>query len=189
MLLLPGDWQAWSDAERRAVVAHELRHFRHRHVLFGLLRSAAMLLAGFAAIGWLCRQPWLAAGFGFAHRDEAVALVAANLLLGVVEPVFGLVSNAISRRNEFQADDYARRQVGAAPMISALTGLSRDNAGTLTPDPLYALVTYGHPPVPLRVARLREASLADDGGRGGAGRGAEPASRARLHPDAGVVPV
>ena len=143
--------------EVEAVVAHELGHFRHRHVLFGMLRSAAVLLAGFAAIGWLCRQPWLTAGFGFVHHGEATALIAANFLVGLASPVLGIASNALSRRHEFQADDYARRQVGAAPMISALTRLSRDNAGTLTPDPLYALVNYGHPPVPVRVAHLRAA--------------------------------
>lgn len=144
--------------EVEAVVAHELGHFRHRHVLFGMLRGAASLLAGFAAIGWLCRQPWLTPGFGFSHAGEAMALVAANLLIGLASPVTGVVSNAISRRHEFQADDYARRQVGAGPMISALTRLSRDNAGTLTPDPLYALVNYGHPPVPARIAHLRAAA-------------------------------
>ncbi len=147
-----------SPEEVEAVVAHELGHFRHRHVLTGMLRATLTLLAGFAAIGWLCRQPWLTAGFGFAHHDEAMALVAANLLLGLASPVLGLASNAISRRHEFQADDYARRQVGAAPMISALTSLSRDNAGTLTPDPLYALVNYSHPPVPVRIAHLRAAT-------------------------------
>ena len=144
--------------EVEAVVAHELGHFRHRHVLFGMLRGAATLLVGFAAIGWLCRQPWLTAGFGFTHASEATALIAANFLVGLASPVLGVVSNAISRRHEFQADDYARRQVGAGPMISALTRLSRDNAGTLTPDPLYALVNYGHPPVPARIAQLRAAA-------------------------------
>ena len=144
--------------EVEAVVAHELGHFRHRHVLFGMMRAAVTLFAGFAAVGWLCRQPWLAAGFGFEHASEATALVAANLLLGLASPVLAVASNALSRRHEFQADDYARRQVGAAPMISALTNLSRDNAGTLTPDRLYALVNYSHPPVPIRIAHLRAAT-------------------------------
>ena len=147
-----------SPEEVEAVVAHELGHFRHRHVLFGMGRGAVTLLAGFAAVGWLCRQPWLTAGFGFVHHSEATALIAANLLIGLASPVLGLASNALSRRHEFQADDYARRQVGAAPMISALTSLSRDNAGTLTPDPLYALVNYSHPPVPARIAHLRAAN-------------------------------
>ena len=65
------------------------------------------------------------------------------------------IGNWISRRHEFQADDFSRRMVGADPMVAALTKLSRDNAATLTPDPLYALVHYSHPPVPVRVAHLR----------------------------------
>ena len=78
----------------------------------------------------------------------------------MVGPLFGPVGNWISRRNEFQADDYARRHTGAAPMISALLKLARDNAATLTPDPVYALVHYSHPPVPIRIRHLREAGAA-----------------------------
>nr|WP_309242811.1 M48 family metalloprotease [Lichenibacterium sp. 6Y81] len=77
-----------------------------------------------------------------------------------MSPLLAPLSNWISRRNEFQADDYARRTVGADPLISALTGLARDNASTLTPDPLYALAHYSHPPVPIRVRQLRENAAA-----------------------------
>ncbi|MCQ8240030.1 M48 family metallopeptidase [Rhizosaccharibacter radicis] len=143
-----------SHEEVEAVVAHELGHFRHRHVLFGIARGAVTSFVMLAAVGWLARQPWLAPGFGFGHRGDAVSLYAAGVLLGIVTPVLTPLGNWVSRRNEFQADDFARREVGAAPMVSALTGLARDNASTLTPDPLYALFNYSHPPVPLRVARL-----------------------------------
>jgi STE24 endopeptidase len=144
-------------AEVEAVVAHELGHFRHRHVLFGLLRWAAVSLAALAAFGWLCKQPWLLPSFGVAQRDDALSLFVCMLLASVVGPVLTPASNWISRRNEFQADDYARRSVGAEPMISALTSLARDNASTLTPDPIYALAHYSHPPVPIRVQHLRAA--------------------------------
>jgi len=75
----------------------------------------------------------------------------------MVGPLVAPIGNWISRRNEFQADDYARRHVAAGPMISALVKLSRDNASTLTPDPLYALVHYSHPPIPIRIRQLHEA--------------------------------
>ena len=140
--------------EVEAVVAHELGHFKHRHVLTGMARGLATSFVLFAVVGWLCRQPALTAQFGFSHHDEAMALLAANFLLGLAGPLFAVPGNWISRRHEFQADDYARREVGAAPLASALTRLTRDNAATLTPDPLYALVHYSHPPVPERVARL-----------------------------------
>jgi STE24 endopeptidase len=141
--------------EIEAVVAHELGHFRHRHVLFGLLRGAAVIFVALAAFGWLTRQEWLLPSFGITHRDDALALLVCLLLYGAVGPLVAPLSNWLSRRNEFQADDYARRQVGAAPMVSALLKLARDNAATLTPDPLYALVHYSHPPVPIRIRQLR----------------------------------
>ncbi len=140
--------------EIQAVVAHELGHFHHRHTLTGLLRGVAFLFGLLAAIGWLARQPWLLPGFGIRHPDPVLSLVLAMLLAGAVSPLLGLAGNALSRRHEFQADAFARRMVGAPPMVSALTRLARDNAATLTPDPWFSLVHDSHPPVPLRVARL-----------------------------------
>ena len=142
--------------EIEAVIAHELGHFRHRHIWIGLAQSATVTFVGLAAFGWLVKQPWLLPAFGLDQGDDAVRLFLCLLLASVVSPLLAPLSNWISRRNEFQADDYARRTVGAAPMISALTGLARDNASTLTPDPLYALAHYSHPPVPIRVRHLRE---------------------------------
>ena len=147
--------------EVAAVVAHELGHFRHRHVLFGLCQGAVTLLIGLAAFGWLCEQPWLLPAFGIPAQDHALDLFVCMLLASVVGPLLTPLTNWISRRNEFQADDYARRAVGATPMISALTGLARDNASTLTPDPVYALAHYSHPPVPIRVRHLRDAAQPD----------------------------
>ena len=144
--------------EIEAVVAHELGHFLHRHVLFGLLRAAAILFVVFAAFGWLTRQPWLLPAFGIGYSDDALALFVSFLLASIVGPLLAPIVNWISRRNEYQADDYARRSVGVEPMVSALIGLARDNAATLTPDPLYSLVHHSHPPVPLRVRELRAAA-------------------------------
>jgi STE24 endopeptidase len=143
--------------EIEAVVAHELGHDKHGHVLFGLLRSAAMAFATLAAFGWLSKQAWLLPGFGIVYQDDALALLACLMVVGMVGPLLAPISNWMSRRNEFQADDFARRQVAAAPMINALLRLSRDNASTLTPDAVYALVHYSHPPVPLRIRHLHEA--------------------------------
>jgi STE24 endopeptidase len=147
-----------TEAELEAVLAHELGHFKLNHIGTGLLRSAAILLAGCFAIGVLCKQAWLLPAFGITHQDDALALIVCVLTLQMAGPVLGIAGNWIRRRHEYQADDFARRVVGAEPMISALVRLARDNASTLTPDPLYALVNFTHPPVPLRVRRLREAS-------------------------------
>ena len=146
--------------EIEAVIAHELGHFKHRHILFGLVRSAVVTLVVLAAFGWLAKQPWLLPSFGVSARDDAVAIFVCMLLASVIGPLSAPLSNWISRRNEYQADDFARRAVGAAPMVGALTRLARDNASTLTPDPLYALVHHSHPSVPLRVRHLREMEAA-----------------------------
>ena len=144
-----------SEAELEAVLAHELGHFKLNHILLGLLQTAVILLLALFAIGFLARQPWLLPGFGIAHQDHALALVVCVLIVEMAGPALGVASNWVSRRHEYQADDFARRMVGAEPMVSALVRLSRDNASTLTTDPLYALVNFSHPPVPLRVQRLQ----------------------------------
>ena len=147
-------------AEVEAVIAHELGHFKHRHVIYGLVRAAVMLFLVLAAFGWLAPQPWLLPAFHVADRDPALQLFVCLLLSSAVTPILGPISNWISRRNEFEADAYARQAVGAEPMIDALTGLARDNAATLTPDPVYAVAHYSHPPVPIRIRQLRADALA-----------------------------
>jgi len=145
-----------SEDELEAVLAHELGHFKLKHILIGLLQTAVTLFLGFFAIGYLCQQPWLLPSFGISYQDDSLALIVCVLVVQMIGPVVGILGNWISRRHEYQADDFARRMVGAAPMMSALLRLSRDNASTLTTDPLYALVHFSHPPVPLRVQRLAE---------------------------------
>lgn len=144
-----------SEAELEAVLAHELGHFKLRHIWMGMAQSVVMLFAGCFALGVLSHQPWLLPSFGIAHRGDALALIVCVVLIQMADPVIAIGANWLSRRHEYQADDFARRMVGADPMASALVRLSRDNASTLTPDPLYALVNFSHPPVPLRVERLR----------------------------------
>ena len=143
--------------EVEAIVAHELGHFRHGHVLSGLLRGVAISFVVLAAFGWLAKQEWLLPAFGVRGHDDALALFVCLLLAGVIGPLAAPLGNWISRRHEYQADDFARRSVGVEPMVGALTRLARDNASTLTPDPLYALVHHSHPSVPLRVRQLRAA--------------------------------
>ena len=146
-----------SEAELEAVLAHELGHFKLNHILTGLLQTAVLTFASLFAVGWLLKQSWLLPSFGIIHQDDALALVVGFLVVQMAGPVLGIAANWISRRHEYQADDFARRLVGAEPMASALLRLSRDNASTLTTDSLYALVNFSHPPVPLRIARLQQA--------------------------------
>jgi STE24 endopeptidase len=142
--------------EIESILAHELGHFKFGHVRQMILQSALIAFVGFAALYWAFGSETFTGWFGLPH-DPGVVLVA---LLFAREPVSHLLHPLLagrSRKNEFEADDFARRIVGKEPMISALTRLTRDNLATLTPDPLYARFYFSHPPVPVRVAQLRAA--------------------------------
>ena len=145
--------------EMQAVLAHELGHFHHRHLLWRLLTSWGTSLLGLALLGWLAQQTWFYTGLGvvpsMTGHNEALAL----LLFLLVTPVFGFFlapwSNARSRQHEFEADAYARAQTDGAALRRALLKLYRDNASTLTPDPLYVRFYFSHPPASERLQRLQ----------------------------------
>jgi STE24 endopeptidase len=143
-----------SHDELEAVLAHELGHFKRRHVLKMLLASGALTFIGFAVLGWLIHQDWFYAGLGVQIQSNAVAL----LLFMLASPAFTLFLQPtmayFQRRHEFEADDFASSQTQAQHLISALVKLYRDNASTLTPDPLYSSFHYSHPPAAIRIAHL-----------------------------------
>jgi STE24 endopeptidase len=142
--------------EIEAVLAHELGHFRRRHLPKRLLLTATVTLTAFALLGWLADQPWfytaLGVGPSMTSSNDALAL----LLFGLVVPVFSFFVTpllaTVSRRHEFEADAYACVHASRRDLAGALLKLHRDNAATLTPDPWYARFHYSHPPA---VERLR----------------------------------
>ena len=150
--------QSLAHAEVEAVLAHELGHFKLKHVRTRLWVSMAGALAGLALLGWLAGQP----GFYRALGMPTPSAHAALLLFVLVVPAFTFfltpLSSLWSRRHEFAADAFARRHADAAELASALVKLHRDNASTLTPDPMYVAFYYSHPPPVMRIARLREPS-------------------------------
>ena len=147
-----------SPAEVEAVLAHELGHFKHRHVIQRMVLMFVLSFVGFALLGWLSSRIWFYAAFGvqpsFSGANDATAL----LLFLLVVPVFSFfISPALawlSRRHEFEADAYAASKSDARDLASALLKLYSDNASTLTPDPLYARFYYSHPPAAQRLAAL-----------------------------------
>jgi len=145
--------------ELEAVLAHELGHFRKRHVQKGLVLMAVMSLGGLALLGWMADQPWFYAAFGISQPGPAVALLLFLLLAPVfmewTQPLFA----ALSRRHEFEADAFAAAHTDAGAMVTGLTKLYRDNASVLVSDPLYSAYHYSHPPPAERVARLAEFRL------------------------------
>ena len=155
--------------EVEAVLAHELGHFKHRHIIQRIVTMFALSLAGFALLGWLSNQVWFYTGLGVrpsisldptlaAAPNDALAL----LLFMLVVPVFTFfispLFSQLSRRHEFQADAYAVAQASGADLSSALLKLYEDNASTLTPDPVYVKFYYSHPPATERLARMHNPS-------------------------------
>ena len=149
-----------SPGEVDAVLAHELGHFKHRHIIKRIVSMFALSLAGFALLGWLSTQGWFYTGLGthpslFAGTpNDALAL----LLFMLAAPVFSLFVSPlfarISRKHEFEADSYAVAQTSAADLSTALLKLYKDNASTLTPDPVYVKFYYSHPPASERLTRM-----------------------------------
>ena len=146
--------------EVEAVLAHELGHFKHRHIVKRLITMFALSLAGFALLGWLSLQSWFYTGLGVQPNlaagtpNDALALL---LFLSAV-PLFAFfiapLSARVSRQHEFEADAYAVAQTRGSDLASALLKLYQDNAATLTPDPVFVKFYYSHPPASERLARL-----------------------------------
>ena len=151
--------------EVEAVLAHELGHFKHKHITRRIIGMFALSLAGFALLGWIATKAWFYTGLGVipnfsiqgvpgAAPNDALAL----LLFMLAVPVFTVFLSPIfaqtSRKHEFQADAYAVAQTQGKDLASALLKLYEDNASTLTPDPVYVKFYYSHPPATERLARI-----------------------------------
>ena len=143
--------------EIEAVLAHELGHYQHRHVWQRIVLLAALSLCFLWLLGLLIGQPWFFAGLGVSSQGTAMALILFSLTLPVFTFPLAPLMSSISRRHEYQADAYAASQTKASDLIAALVKLYRDNAATLTPDPLYSLFYDSHPPAALRIAHLHSA--------------------------------
>lgn len=141
--------------EIEAVLAHELGHFKCNHIKKRIVVMAVVFLIGFAVLGWLIDAPWFYLGLGVGGMSNYMALT----LFFMVAPVFTFFLQPIfawlSRRHEFEADDFAAGQAHTINLIQALVKLYKENANTLTPDPLYSAFHDSHPPAPIRIAHLK----------------------------------
>ena len=144
--------------EVEAVLAHELGHFKHKHITKRLISMGLMTLAGFYVLGYVMQQPWFYTGLGVMPVLDGSNNALALLLFMLVAPVFTFMFTPLmtmmSRKDEFQADAYAASQTQGQYLVSALLKLYEDNASTLTPDPLYASVYYSHPPASQRIPKI-----------------------------------
>jgi STE24 endopeptidase len=143
--------------EVEAVLAHELGHFRHHHIAKNIALMALASLAGLALLAWLMEQPWFYTALGVPTPSIHAALALFMLVLPVftffLQPLFA----SLSRRHEFEADAFAAAQCRADHLVSALVDLYRENANTLTPDPVWSAFHDSHPPATERIAHLRRA--------------------------------
>lgn len=141
-------------AEAEAVLAHELGHFKHRHIAKRIVLLFALSLGFLWLLGQFMDAPWFYAGLGVSAHNTALALV----LFFMAAPVFTFLltplSSLLSRRHEYEADAYAVAHADGEQLVAALVKLYEDNASTLTPDPLHSLFYDSHPPAALRIAHI-----------------------------------
>ena len=140
--------------EIEAVLAHELGHFKHHHVIKRIALMFFVSFLGLALLGWLMNQTWFYNGLGVTTPSNHMALI----LFLLASPVFLFLLRPLmasySRKNEFEADEYAAKHANAGHLIEALVKLYRDNASTLTPDPLHSAFYDSHPPASIRISKL-----------------------------------
>ncbi|MGE4239260.1 M48 family metallopeptidase [Ramlibacter sp.] len=145
-----------------AVLAHELGHFKHKHIVKRIVTMFAMSLAGFALLGWLASRTWFYTGLGVQPNLQGPNDALALLLFLLAVPVFTFFISPVmarfSRKHEFEADAFAASQTNGRDLGTALLKLHEDNASTLTPDPVYVKFYYSHPPASERLQRLGAAA-------------------------------
>ena len=147
-----------SPSEVDAVLAHELGHFKHRHIIKRIVSMFAISLLGFFALGWISQQVWFFTGLGVVPNlggsNDALALLLFMMVLPLLGTFMGPVFAQMSRNHEFEADAYAVAQTSGEALAGALLKLFEDNASTLTPDPIYVQFYYSHPPATERLGRI-----------------------------------
>jgi STE24 endopeptidase len=145
-----------SPNEIDAVLAHELGHFKRRHVLKRIALTFAVSLGFLWGLAQLLHADWFYQGLGVATQSTALALLLFFMALPVFSFLLHPIAAAYSRKHEFEADAYAAQQTDAHELVNALVKLYQDNAKTLTPDPVYATFYESHPPAPIRIANLQK---------------------------------
>jgi len=141
--------------EIEAVLAHELGHFKCKHIVKQMFVSTLVTLLGFALLGWLKQQNWFFDGLGMVMINDAVALLLFILVTPIFTTFLSPIGSHFQRKFEFEADAFASTMAKPEHLIQALVKLYRENASTLTPDPLYSNFHHSHPPAGVRINHLK----------------------------------
>lgn len=144
--------------EIEAVLAHELGHFKRNHIKKRIISMALMSLGGLALLAWLIDQQFIYEGLGVTEPSYYLALILFMLVTPVISIFLNPLFSLMSRKHEFEADEFAAQNANADKLISALVKLYKENSNTLTPDPLYSAFYDSHPPAPVRIAHLAKAA-------------------------------
>ena len=144
-----------SEDEVEAVLAHELGHFKRHHIKKSLLISLITTLLGFALLAWLMESSWFYTALGVELASTHTALLLFVLTMPVFVYFISPLFSALSRKHEFEADEFAKSNSDYRALISALVNMYRDNASTLTPDPLHSMFYDSHPPASIRISHLK----------------------------------
>jgi STE24 endopeptidase len=148
--------ESLSKDEIEAVLAHELGHFKHKHIIKRLISGALTSLAGLALLGWLIKQTWFYHTLGISQPSTYAALALFFMIIPAFTLYFAPISSWFSRKHEFEADAFAAQQSNPETLIEALVKLYQENANTLTPDHLYSAFHDSHPPALIRVNHLQK---------------------------------
>ena len=151
------------DDEVEAVLAHEVGHFKRKHIYKMLISMAMFSLAGLALLAWLMQQAWFFTGLGVNSQQTYMALLLFMFAMPVFSVFFSPLMSLMSRKHEFEADEFAASQTDAQLLVQALVKMYKDNASTLTPDPLYSLFYDSHPSAPVRIAHLNRLATTTQG--------------------------
>ncbi len=146
--------ESLDENEVEAVLAHELGHFKRNHIKKSLGLSLVMTLAGFALLAWLMQSSWFYSSMGVTAPSTHTALLLFMFIMPVFTYFISPLFSALSRKHEFEADDFARQQADYRALISALVNMYRENASTLTPDPIHSMFYDSHPPASIRIHHL-----------------------------------
>jgi STE24 endopeptidase len=154
--------ESLSEDEVEAVLAHELGHFKRHHIKKSLGLSLITTLIGFALLAWLMGSPWFYTAMSVENASTHTALLLFILVMPVFTYFISPLFSALSRKHEFEADEFAKSNSDYRALISALVNMYRDNASTLTPDPVHSMFYDSHPPASIRINHLK--SVAGEAG-------------------------